>query len=300
MSSPLRRMLGLAPTPEPHGPGFIPSRLGLRFGVAKTTDFARVDFGDRYEGPAKVLVLCTEERHFEMTNGALFSTGHNVTETALPLMHLAAAGFDFDVVTPSGAPAVLEDWSAPADDRTVMNFIAQHRSRFDAPRSLAELIADDLSDDSPYVAVFLPGGHGAMVSLPEDPNVGRLVRWIAETDRHLIAVCHGPAAMLATQVDDDRAHPYAGYEMCAFPDKLDRRSPSLGYLPGPLPWFQVEELERLGISVINDGTKGETHVDRKLYTGDSPNACDTLGRLAAEALLDELVRNASTDQRGVA
>jgi molecular chaperone Hsp31 and glyoxalase 3 len=287
MPSLLRRLLGIAPTPEPDGPGLIPSRLGLRFGVEKTTNYAPVRFDHPNTGPDKVLVLCTEERYFEMANGALFSTGHNVTETAVPLLHLQNAGFDFDVVTPTGAPAVLEDWSSPVDDTTVMAFVADHRDRFQNPASLADLVADGLTDDSPYVALFLPGGHGAMVGLPDDENVGRLLRWVAETDRHLVAVCHGPAAMLATRLGDDRPHPYAGYELCAFPDSIDRRSPSLGYLPGPMPWFQVEELEREGLRVINDGATGATHTDRRLHTGDSPRACDELGRIAAEALLAE-------------
>ncbi len=211
-------------------------------------------------------------------------------------MHLTAAGFEFDIVTPTGAPAVLEDWSAPTDDDAVMGFMAQHRGRFEAPLSLADLVNEGLAQDSPYVALFLPGGHGAMVGLPENGDVAHLVRWIASTDRHLIAVCHGPAAMLATRVDDGQPHPYAGYEMCAFPDSLDRRSPSLGYLPGQLPWFQVEQLEQQGISVINDGTKGDTHVDRKLYSGDSPRACDELGRIAAEALLSEFIDSTSREE----
>lgn len=175
----------------------------------------------------------------------------------------------------------------PVDDAAVVDFMATHRDRFASPLSLESLVADGL-DASPYVAVFLPGGHGAMVGLPDDRNVGTLVRWVAETDRHMVAVCHGPAALLATRVEGG-SHPYAGYEICAFPDSLDRRSPSLGYLPGQLPWLQCEQLEKDGIRVINDGAKGETHVDRKLYSGDSPLACDQLGRLAASALLEELV-----------
>lgn len=288
MVSPIRRITGTAPTPEPDGPGVIPSRLGLRLGVEKTTNYEPFVFDRTYDGDGRVLVVCTEEQYLETTNGALFSTGHNVTETAVPLMHLAAAGFDFDVATPTGAPAVLEHWSVPVDDDAVIAFMGTHKARFASPLSLEELAAGNGLDASPYVAVFLPGGHGAMVGLPDDPNVGKLVRWVAETDRHLIAVCHGPAALLATRVDGG-PNPYAGYELCAFPDSTDRRSPAIGYLPGQLPWFQCEELEREGLHVINDGTKGETHVDRRLYSGDSPRACDELGRLAATAMLDELV-----------
>jgi molecular chaperone Hsp31 and glyoxalase 3 len=73
--------------------------------------------------------------------------------------------------------------------------------------------------------------------------------------------------------------------MAAFPDGLDQRSPSLGYLPGDLPWLQCERLEAQGIRIVNDKANGTTHIDRKLYSGDSPKACDQLGKSVAEALL---------------
>ena len=289
MANVFKRILGIAPTPEANGKGVIPSRLGLMLGVDKMSGYQPADFGGRtYTGEKKVLVLCTEERYLEMTNGALFSTGHNVQETAVPLMHLTGARFDFDVVTPTGAPAVLEQWSVPRKDEAVLGFMEAHESKFARPSSLAAMVAEGALDDhSPYVAVFFPGGHGAMVGLPEDANVAALIRWVREADRSMVVVCHGPAALLAAR-SDDGAHPYAGYAMVAFPDSMDRRSPSIGYLPGVLPWFQCEELEAEGIKILNDDITGATHVDRKLFSGDSPKACDDLGKVVARALLDEL------------
>jgi molecular chaperone Hsp31 and glyoxalase 3 len=290
----IKRLLGMAPTPDETGRGYIPSPLGRLLGVAKKTDYEPVDFGDRaYDGDKRILVLCTEERYFEMDNGAWFSTGQNAQETAVPLMHLVAAGFHFDVVTPTGAPAVIEEWSAPSKDEAVLGFLADHRAAFDRPLSLQELVAQGaLDDDSPYIALFLPGGHGAMVGLPDDRNVGALIRWVEASGRYLVAVCHGPAAMLAATIDHPGPHPYAGYDMAAFPDSLDQRSPSLGYLPGDLPWLQCERLEAQGIRIINDKVDGTTHVDRKLYSGDSPKACDELGKTVAEALLADTATGA--------
>lgn len=285
----IKRLFGMAPTPDETGRGYIPSPLGRLLGVPKKSDFEPFDFaGRRHDGDHRILVLCTEERYFEMNNGNLFSTGQNAQETAVPLMHLTAAGFGFDVVTPTGAPAVIEEWSAPSKDEAVPNFLENQRAAFDQPLSLQDLVTDGaLADDSPYVALFLPGGHGAMVGLPDDPNVGALIRWIEESGRYLVAVCHGPAAMLAATIGHDGPHPYAGYEMAAFPDKLDQRSPSMGYLPGDLPWLQCEKLEAQGIRIVNDRVDGTTHIDRKLYSGDSPKACDQLGKIVAEALLDD-------------
>lgn len=291
--NPIKRLFGMAPTPDEPGRGYIPSPLGRLFGVPNKSDFEPFDFtGRTHDGSSKILVLCTEERYFEMTNGSLFSTGQNAQETAVPLMHLTAAGFDFDVVTPTGAPAVIEEWSAPSKDEAVLEFLANHRAAFDQPLSLQDMISNGaLNDESAYVALFLPGGHGAMVGLPHDPNVGALIRWIEASDRYLVAVCHGPAAMLATTVGHDSPNPYTGYEMAAFPDKFDERSPSIGYLPGDLPWFQCERLEAQGIRIVNDKVDGTTHIDRKLYSGDSPKACDRLGKLVAEALLSDPATN---------
>lgn len=283
-----KRVFGIAPTPEPSGgKGVIPSPLGLYLGVDKKSGYQEADFSGRvHAGGGKVLVLCTEERYFEMTNGVFFSTGQNVQETAVPLMHLARAGFDFDVVTPTGAPAILEKWSEPRDDAAVLGFMKDHKRKFDQPLSLAAMVVEGaLSEPSPYVAVFFPGGHGAMVGLPDDPNVGTLVRWTKDTERVLVVVCHGPAALMAGK-SDQGSHPYAGYSMVAFPDSADRQSPWIGYLPGVMPWFQCEALEGQGMKILNDKISGATHVDRNLYSGDSPMACDALGKLVAGALLD--------------
>jgi molecular chaperone Hsp31 and glyoxalase 3 len=285
----IKKIFGIAPTKETDGPGYIPSPLGRKFGVDKISGYKAIDFGGKkYTGEKKVLVLCTEERYFKMTNGKQFSTGNNVQETMVPLMHLVNAGFDFEVITPTGKSAILEEWSVPIKDEAVINFRRKNQTKFNKPLSLQKLIeSNELNEGSNYIALFLPGGHGAMVGLPDDGNVGKLIRWIETSDRYLVAVCHGPAAMIARD-SKDKPNPYKGYKMVAFPDKFDKQSPSLGYLPGQLPWFQCEALEKEGIEIINNKITGATHIDRKLISGDSPKACDELGKITVEALFKEL------------
>jgi molecular chaperone Hsp31 and glyoxalase 3 len=182
----------------------------------------------------------------------------------------------------------LEDWSVPRKDEAVLNFMRTNKSKFDTPLSLADMVAKgELNAESPYVALFFPGGHGSMVGLPENENVGQLIRWIHQSDRYMVTVCHGPAALLATTVNNNSPHPYKGYKMAIFPDSVDKQSPSIGYLPGDLPWYQCEKLAEQGLQFINEKIEGAVHVDRKLYSGDSPRACDELGKLVAESLLKE-------------
>lgn len=286
----IKRILGIAPTKEKNGSGYIPSPLGRRFGVDKVSGYKATDFGGKkYTGKKKVLVLCTEERYFEMANGKHFSTGNNVQETMVPLMHLVNGGFNFDVVTPTGKTAILEEWSVPVQDQAVLRFRQENQAKFNKPLSLKKLLeTNKLNEESDYIALFLPGGHGAMVGLPGNEHVGKLIRWIKTSDRYLVAVCHGPAAMIAKE-NKGEPNPYRGYKMVAFPDKYDKQSPSLGYLPGQLPWFQCDALQKEGITITNNSISGATLIDRKLISGDSPKACDELGKITVKALFEELL-----------
>ena len=65
--------------------------------------------------------------------------------------------------------------------------------------------------------------------------------------RHIITLCHGPAALLAAGVDEaEGASLFRGYRICAFPDAMDRQTPGIGYMPGQLRWFFGERLAQQG------------------------------------------------------
>ena len=81
---------------------------------------------------------------------------------------------------------------------------------------------------------------------------------------------------------------YEGYNMCVFPDKVDKQTPMIGYLPGHMPWGLSEELKDLGVNLMNSKSDDTVCVDRRLITGASPLASNNLGKLAATTLLKEL------------
>ena len=59
-------------------------------------------------------------------------------------------------------------------------------------------------------------------------------------------------------------------------------------MPGHLTWKFGEQLQSLGFEIINNDISGAVHQDRKMLTGDSPLAGNALGKLAANALLQEV------------
>ncbi|WP_242627379.1 hypothetical protein [Olivibacter jilunii] len=54
-----------------------------------------------------------------MQNGKKFSAGNHPVETLVPMLHLATAGFDADIFTPTGAPVAIEMWAMPSEDEAV-------------------------------------------------------------------------------------------------------------------------------------------------------------------------------------
>ena len=100
----------------------------------------------------------------------------------------------------------------------------------------------------------------------------------------MMSVCHGPAVFLAVK---SKPHPYSGYKIACFPDSIDKQTPSIGYMPGKQTWYYGEKLVAdCGITIVNTGADSTFVADRKLLTGASPKACQELGLVAAQKLLE--------------
>ncbi|WP_241574884.1 glyoxalase III HchA [Rosenbergiella nectarea] len=260
---------------------YFPSQYSLSQFTSSVSDISDDEYRDKYQGKAKVLVIATDERYVKTDNGKLFSTGNHPVETLLPMYHLHAAGFDFDIATPSGRMTKFEYWAMPNDDKKVIPFFEKYQEKFLNPLSLPDVVEQLTEND--YAAVFIPGGHGALIGLPNDPNVAEVLRWAIEKDKFILSICHGPAAFLSLRDGDN---PLSGYSICAFPDSADKQTPDTGYMPGGLTWFFGKELKEMGLTLVNDEISGKVHSDRKVITGDSPSAANELGKVAAKTLVD--------------
>jgi len=276
---------------------FFPSPYSLSLYISPKTNFDGVRHKDEYSGGKwRVLVIATEERYVLLKNGRMFSTGNHPVELLLPLHHLMQAGFEVDIATIGGNPAKLELWAMPSEDEAVLATYAALKPKLKQPQKLTDVVANQLGADSDYLAVFIPGGHGAVAGLPASEAVGQTLDWALSNDKFIITLCHGPAALLAATLGKAES-PFANYSICVFPDALDQGSNlDVGYLPGPLPWLVAERLAKQGLTILNDDVTGKTHRDRTLLTGDSPLASNALGLLAADALI-QAVRE--TAEQGV-
>ena len=287
----IKRLLGIAPTPTADG-AFSPSRLALKLATSSKTDFDNTLYKNPYSGPLKVLMVCTEERNMTMANGKKFSTGNHPVEMMLPMLHLKNAGFDMDVFTPTGKSVKIEMWAMPNEDEAVKAIYSDYKNQFENPKSLSDFVKNSMSQSSDYIAIYIPGGHGAMLGLADNKDLSKLIHWSHKKNLFMMAISHGPAALLAASLNNDKASfIYKGYKIAAFPDAVDKQTPMIGYMPGHMPWKFGEKLENLGVTIINKKADNTCHQDRKLISGASPKAANEFGKLAATTLLKEVAKN---------
>lgn len=276
------------PTPDvAEDNAFFPSAYSLNEFTSAKSDLDGANYPNAYKGgKLKILMIATDERYLLMQNGTFFSTGNHPVEMLLPMYHLDKAGFAFDIATISGESAKLELWAYPKDDEAVASIFEKYKKQLKSPLKLADVAAENLGPNSAYVGVFIPGGHGALNGVPFSADVKKVLDWALQADKHIISLCHGPAALLSAKIGEER-NPFAGYKICSFPDTIDAKTPEMGYMPGAMPWFIGERLRADGLEIVNTDIKGTVHKDRKLITGDSPFASNNLGKAAAKALLAE-------------
>ena len=187
-----------------------------------------------YRGKRRILVICTDERYLATKNGTLFATGNHPVEMLVPMYHLHKAGFGLGIATISGNPVKFELWAMPKEDQVVIDFDLACLKQFRNPLKLADVVAG-LGQESDYAALFIPGGHGPLVGVPFNRDIAATIRWAINTDRHIISICHGPAAFLACATEEDPGISlFTGYSITAFPDATYRMIPDIGYLPGQL------------------------------------------------------------------
>ena len=79
-------------------------------------------------------------------------------------------------------------WAMPSNDAAVQGLYEALKPKLRQPKRIAE-VADTVAET--YTAVFIPGGHGAMIGLPESEALGRLLRGANAAALPTITLCHG-------------------------------------------------------------------------------------------------------------
>jgi len=241
----------------------------MSYNSGKIKNFKELSIANKsYQGEKKILVCCTSKYLLKCANGKHFNTGHHPVEILLPMYHLDKCGFKFDIATADGAPVAIEEWGFPLavgfEDK-LKGMQTKVKDQLEKPMKFTDVPIDL----SPYLAIFSPGGHGPLIEQHTIKPLGELLQSAHKQALPTAALCHGPTVFRSAALAGD--FPYKGYKICVFPDSMDKKSPSFGYLPGQLTEeYQCEaKLKELGCLVQNTKMDDSTCVDRELITGAS-------------------------------
>src|ERR1700728_1218060 len=158
----------------------------------------------------RIAYLVTSAREMTLADGTPHPTGYFAEEALKPYQRFVAAGLDVTVITPDGQRADSERLAAGrlATLQAIPGF--QH------PVALSALSDEELAG---FDAVFAPGGHGPMVDLSDNPDVGRLLVALHRKSAPIAALCHGPALLLSAPERPDGQWLFDGYRLTCFTDE---------------------------------------------------------------------------------
>ena len=151
---------------------------------------------------------------------------------------------------------------------------------FGHPAALSSLTDAELAG---FDAVFAPGGHGPMVDLADNPDVGRLLLALHRKHAPIAALCHGPAMLLSAPERAGGQWLFDGYRLTSFTDEEEDQTEA-GLLG--MAWLLDVALKNAG-AVFDDGPAAwisHVVVDRNLITGQNPGSTEA----TADAVIKKL------------
>lgn len=213
----------------------------------------------------RILIVMSAADVWERTDGSQYPTGYWAEELAAPHEAFVRAGHTVDFASPGGVLQPLDQHSA--DPEIAGEDCARHVAHAQqALRDFGPLLKlKEVSIDA-YDAVVLPGGHGPVVDLFQDGDLGRLLVDADRAGKIIGAVCHGPAALLSA-VDEKGEWIFDGRRMAAFTDEEERMFGTADNAP----WLLASRLSERGAR-HEQGAPYQAFTVREanLFTGQNP------------------------------
>ncbi|MCG8437563.1 MAG: type 1 glutamine amidotransferase domain-containing protein [Pseudomonadales bacterium] len=199
-------------------------------------------------------------------------TGLWLEEFAVPYLLFREHQVPLVVASPRGGKIPVDPNSVPDDDQK-----AQWTEAIDQLQDTRAL--EDVWEDG-FSGVFVPGGHGAMFDMPDNPLVAAVMERTWADGGLLGAVCHGPAALVGLRNED--GSPLVQNRTVACFTNDEEREVGLDEV---MPFLLATRLEELGATLdLADKFVAHAITDGKLVTGQNPQSSEAVARAVINAL----------------
>ncbi|WP_214847882.1 type 1 glutamine amidotransferase domain-containing protein [Exiguobacterium sp. s193] len=214
---------------------------------------------------ARILIVSTSA---DDMNG--HATGLWFEEFAAPFNLFNEAGHDVTVVSVKGG-------DVPIDKASLVKEILPKFQT--ARKALKDTASLSTVDPSSFDAVYFPGGHGAVVDFPNNPQVAGAIEAMVKKDGIVASVCHGPAAFAHVMID---GKPFVeGRQINGFTDEEEK---STG-LEEKVPFLLETTLRNEGATFLtSDAGKEFAVIDGNVITGQNPASSEAVAKLIVAKL----------------
>ncbi|MGK0554075.1 type 1 glutamine amidotransferase domain-containing protein [Macrococcus capreoli] len=131
-----------------------------------------------------------------------------------------------------------------------------------------------------YDGVFIPGGHGTMYDLPNDPDLQNILAFYKEDGRVIGAVCHGPSAFVNAKLKDG-SYLIDGVKLTGFTNAEESAMQLVDNVPFAL---QTELEQQGGRFVVGDNFTSHVVTDRNFVTGQNPQSSEAVAEAFVKVL----------------
>ena len=204
-------------------------------------------------------------------------TGNYLPEVAHPYAAFTAEGYGIDIASTNGGEAPVDGLELTDDEMNVSFLEGKGIRQMNQTLKVQDVTIED------YDAIFVPGGLGPMVDMPENTQIQKA---IAETyDRGAVvgAVCHGPASLLNVKLADGSLL-IEGKNLTSFTNAEEE-----GYAKEDVPFLLESALVERGAKFASVAPwEANSIADGRLVTGQNP--ASALG--VAEKMIEILASSA--------
>jgi putative intracellular protease/amidase len=255
----------------------------------------------------KVLVLVSSGHGLPLKDGKVYAgAGYYLNELTVPVRALMKESYEITFANPKGNTPQMDVNSAIAQffggDEAKLQDYLKFRDTLTGlknPTRISDVIASGLDQ---YDAVFVPGGHGPMMDLLDDPDAGTVLRHFHQTSKPTAVLCHGGISLLAASPNSKevvaalavgdtagaRAKAqgwiYSGYKMTVFSTAEEQQREPLE-IGGKVLFYPDFALRTAGadVSVLAPWTSYVLQ-DREVISGQNPFSDEALLKLLLPAL----------------
>ncbi len=186
-------------------------------------------------------------------------TGNFLPEVSHPYHEFIEKGFAVDFASVNGGEAPLDGIDLTDD---LLNVAFLDGAGAQGMKSTAKI--DDV-DTAQYDAIFVPGGLGPMVDMPENNAIQEAISSTYERGAVVGAVCHGPVSLLNVTLSDGSSI-VAGKTVASFTNEEEE-----GYAKDDVPFLLESALKEKGAKFISVAPwQANSIADGRLVTGQNP------------------------------